>query len=546
LLPSIAARGLPVSAPDRLRAPPQDGGVLAVPGLEQVSALLEANRGRLAGGPPLLGRSWEDLRRQARQQVLTAARNYLQQAGEPVPAANGSSLILAGHQPELFHPGVWVKNFALQGLTRRHGATALNLVVDTDTVKTTTLHVPAVTVPLLPIGESRPNRLAVSFDLSGPETPYEERPVLDEGLFTSLPARARHAWGYVPLLEDFWEEARRQAQRTPLLGERFAAARRTFERRWGCHNLEVPVSLLCRCEPFAWFACQTLVELPRFHALYNRILESYRRRHGLRTRSHPVPDLTATGPWLEAPFWAWTTGQARRQRLLVRRGERALHLRAGEDQWPSLPLPSGGDASATVAAWLDLEDRGFKVRSRALTTTMFARLLVSDLFIHGIGGGKYDELTDELIRSFYSLEPPAFLVLSATLLLPLPHFRATADGCRQLARQYRDLHWKPERYLAQAGDQDGRVRQLIDQKIDWIARPATTRHQRCERFRELRRLTEALRAVLAGQERQVRERQGRCEEELAANQVLRRRDYAFCLYPEAQLRRFCTPFLDMA
>ena len=50
-----------------------------------------------------------------------------------MPDASADSLLLAGHQPELFHPGVWVKNFALNGLARRHGATPLNLVVDNDT-----------------------------------------------------------------------------------------------------------------------------------------------------------------------------------------------------------------------------------------------------------------------------------------------------------------------------------------------------------------------------------------------------------------------------
>ena len=48
-------------------------------------------------------------------------------------------IFLAGHQPELFHPGVWFKNFALGTLARRHGAAAVNLVIDSDTVKSTSL-----------------------------------------------------------------------------------------------------------------------------------------------------------------------------------------------------------------------------------------------------------------------------------------------------------------------------------------------------------------------------------------------------------------------
>src|SRR5579871_531025 len=106
--------------PDRLRAPPDDGAVLAVPGLEAVGRLLPENRRRLASGPALLGRGWEELRRQARREAVQEACDYLEKAGEPVPAAAADALMMAGHQPELFHPGVWVKNFALQGLARQH------------------------------------------------------------------------------------------------------------------------------------------------------------------------------------------------------------------------------------------------------------------------------------------------------------------------------------------------------------------------------------------------------------------------------------------
>ena len=66
---------------------------------------------------------------------------------------------------------------------------------------------------------------------------------------------------------------------------------------------------------------------------------------------------------------------------------------------------------------------------------MYARLFLCDLFIHGIGGGKYDEVTDNIIRRYYGVEPPAYLVLSATLHLPLPHHPARPEDCRRLRRQ---------------------------------------------------------------------------------------------------------------
>src|SRR5438128_2455586 len=95
----------------RLRAPAENGAVLAVPALASVSDLLADNRRRLANPSlQLLGLSLQDLRQQAHQTTLAAARAYLRAAGEPLPDGNADSLVLAGHQPVLFHPGVWIKN----------------------------------------------------------------------------------------------------------------------------------------------------------------------------------------------------------------------------------------------------------------------------------------------------------------------------------------------------------------------------------------------------------------------------------------------------
>jgi hypothetical protein len=150
-------------------------------------------------------------------------------------------------------------------------------------------------VPAPPIEEYQPAATAIPFDRWDAETPYEERCVEDEAMFAGFAEHCQMDWPFRPLLHEFWPEVLRQGQRTRLLGERFAAARRGFERRWGCHNLEVPVSRVCDSESFAWFCGHLISELPRFHELHNRTVHDYRRRHGLRSRNHPVPDLARGG-----------------------------------------------------------------------------------------------------------------------------------------------------------------------------------------------------------------------------------------------------------
>jgi hypothetical protein len=541
-----------VIAARRLRAPPGDRLVLAEPPLNEVGRLLSANRQRLAhASGTLLGRPFADLRRQAWQTAVAAARDYLRQAGEPLPALQNAPLLMAGHQPELFHPGVWVKNFAMNGLARAHGAMPLNLVVDNDASKITALRVPPLHLltetPRHAIG---PNRIVhptlVPFDRWESEVPYEERPVQDEALFADFPDRVAQvlAGGDLhPLLPAFWREVREQAQRTPLLGERFAAARRALERAWGCHNLEVPVSFVCRTEPFAWFVCHLLTHLARFHEVHNTCLREYRRLYGIRSRAHPVPDLAAGNGWLEMPLWAWRPDRPKRGRLLARPGPTAVELRVEDQSWPSLPLAQPGDPASAVAAWLDLERGGFKVRSRALTNTLYARLFLGELFIHGIGGAKYDELTDEIVRRFYGFEPPGFLVLSATLLLPLPRLRSSPAESESLSRLLRDVHCNPQRHL-NGGVADPRAVALADQKREWIGRQPQRGRERRQRYQVLQRLTAELRPYLAEREQRIHAELVRCESQLQLDTVLHRRDYAFCLFPERLLRPFCTQFLN--
>jgi len=513
-----------------LRAPKEHGQVLAVPALDQVGGLLQGNRHLLNSiHLDTVGKSLTELRGLARREVLAASTLYHQEAGAALPIIPSDTWILAGHQPELFHPGVWFKNFTLNRLARTHGAFALNLVVDTDTAKPALLHVPS---------NDRLARLA--YDRSILETPYEARTVQDEPLFADLPSRLEpiaRPWNFEPMLPSFWQEVMRQAKRTPLLGERFAAARRTVECAWGCAQHEVPMSRVCQTEAFAWFACSILGRLLTFHDAYNQILRDYRREHGIRSRHHPVSDLAVEGDWLEAPFWAWRRGTPRRGKLFVKRTRDAWTLRVGGADGPQLP---GANSTQTIDAWRELESQGFIIRSRALTTTMFARLFLADLFIHGIGGGIYDELTDRIIESYYAMPAPAFLVLSATLLLPLPQYPNAAGQARMMTRQLRDLTYKAERYLANT-EHTSEIDQLFRLKQEWIERDGATHQARAERFERIRAVNAQLQPYVHTQYEQVRADLEERHAQMKWHEIATRRDYAFCLYPENMLRTFYQP-----
>lgn len=440
----------------RLRTPANDRELLAVPDFDAIPSLLARNREILDSSTVTIdGVPLPALRRMGRHELL----------GHDHPAP----LVVTGHQPEPFHPGVWVKNFAANGLATRVGGSAVNLVVDNDTVKSAALAVPtwdrwepdAIRITNLPFA---PAPAGQTWETLRPIEPF----LGEIGSFAKW-------FGYEPVGVEAGS-----AMVGDTAAERFDAARRHYEARWTGGNIEIWINLLSRTTAFRHFANHLVRDRERFREVHNTGVREYRRANGLRSRTHPVPEL-AEG---EIPFWH--AGSRGRERATV----------------PFDPV---------------------RIRPRALTLTLFARLVLADLFVHGIGGGKYDAVTDAIIRDYFGIEPPAFQVVSATLRLPLPGFAATDDDVARLRRLVRDLHWNPHRHGA---DGDAEHRRIA------IGPPGK------EQYRTFRALGERLRPQVAERLARAERDLRRAEAEAGANAILRRRDYSWLLYPAEMLREF--------
>jgi hypothetical protein len=298
----------------------------------------------------------------------------------------------------------------------------------------------------------------------------------------------------------------------------------------------VPLSQVCQTEPFLWFASHVLAHLGRFHEVHNGALAQYRKLYRIRSTHHPVPALAEQGEWLEAPFWVWRADRPRRRPLWVRQLHKTMELRsAGEDEpFMVLPLTADREACCAVEALRTLPDKQIRLRTRALTTTLFSRLLLADLFVHGIGGAKYDELGNEIVRRFFGIEPPAYLTLSLTRWLGLPLDPASTEELHQVEHTLRDLRFNPDRHLGPSLDRERLS--WVEAKQRTIAAPVATRRQRVARFRELARLnalvepaTHDLRATLQAQ-------RARLILGLKHNAVATNREFAFVLHSQERLR----------
>jgi len=523
-----------------LRAPGNDGGLLTEPPFGSVPEVMAANRSFLATwNHDFQGRTAIQLRSQVRREALALATAFLRNHGLREPHVPGGAagepagpLVVTGHQPELFHPGVWVKNFAMAGIAAAHRGTALNLIVDNDLPKST-----SVRVPRLEGGLVRTSR--VDFDRWGGEVPFEDLRVQDQELFASFADRVKERMQSAvpdPVLDDFWPRAMRRRSETASPGLRFALARREIEAEWGTSNFEVPLSAVCETEGFYWFVCHLLARLPAYLEIHNAALAEYRLAHGIRSKNHPVSALAVQGQWLEAPFWIWRRENPRRRGLLARLREREIDLRiAGENEiLITLPLGPDREACCAVDRLRELPGQSVRLRTRALTTTLFSRFLLGDLFIHGIGGSKYDELGDEIARRFFGIEPPAFLTVSLTLWLGLSLPTTHADPA-EFEQRLRSLRHNPDRHFREPYADE--LRSLVRQKQELIAAPVSTHRERQNRCLGIRACNEAMQPWVRGLTADLFERRSMARARQQSVRLAKSREFAFVIHSADKLKR---------
>jgi hypothetical protein len=207
----------------------------------------------------------------------------------------------------------------------------------------------------------------------------------------------------------------------------------------------------------------------------------------------------------------------------------------------SLTIPLH-DPSAAIEQLRTWTETGVRLRPRALTMTMYLRLFLADLFIHGIGGGKYDRLTDHLIQSFFQIPAPGFVVATATFRIPVQRHLVDQNDLRELRRMLREHWYHPERYVVRCPENDANVTEWVQKKSQLIVETKQSRNAH-DWHRELAGINEVLRQSLGSQLIQLAAAERQTAEKMRRDQVLASREFPYCAFSEAILR---SPLLDLS
>jgi hypothetical protein len=492
-----------------LEIPATSPAVVATPPMATWLERARASRAALdAVTVPVAGIPLGDLRRMARREAVDLAARYTGELGVVLPPITIDLVLGAGHQPVLVHPGIWIKYLALARLVPADGI-GLNLIVDSDTADTVAAEVP--------LDDGRLRRDRVVLAQGGADEPFETIPAPTaaqwQAFLETIGARLRTIGE--PAIMEGWMRVRGVAppDAAPGVAGAVTAVRRRLE--GPRPYLDLPVSRLAGTRAFRVFAFAILSDARRFADVYNTCLAGYREHYGVRTSAQPFPDLAVGDRRVESPFW----------------------YVAGGRRWPLFVDPAGrrlvaGDQDAGVLPG-DPEDPAFAlapIRPRALTLTAFARLAVTDLFIHGIGGGRYDRATDAIVRTFFGIVPPLYATVTATLFLPFAETGRRDAERGRLLRLLLDLRHNPDRFL----EGDGAHQALVQEKWELIraleGAGSLTRRERRAATQRIREVNQILQVAVAGRIAEAQEALQRLDRHQEDAEVTAYRGYPFLLH----------------
>jgi hypothetical protein len=443
-------------------------------------------------------------------------------------------IIQTGHSPALAHPGVLIKHSLASRIAKKMNGIGINMVVDNDACHDNCLNIPDINGPDSSV--ERIEYLPGLRNLAFEEIRYADSTQLSA--FKERVVKSLHNPDMKKTFENFVNAVIKLSGETLQFSDLFTFARHAFMTRFGISNLEVPVSLISETDSFLNFFLHITANVKYFVEIYNKKLREYRRLKKISSKANPLPNLTEKGFVVEMPFWMWKRDEPRKSLFASVANESRIsilcenriveHFDFGEKNWSANNLEN-------LERLKTLISNDIKIRPKAIANTMYSRMFFSDLFIHGIGGAKYDLVTDEIVREFFGVEPPEYATISATLHMPYEPFDISSEDVNELKHFIKDIDYNPDRYVSDKIMEDAEMRSMVSEKKDLIAKESHNskeKHWTFDRLKQLNSLMkEKIKPLIKEKENEMED----LEKKLRYNSIVTNREYPFCLYPESML-----------
>lgn len=433
-------------------------------------------------------------------------------------------VIATGHQAWFWHPGILTKDLAMAEACDRLGAQPVHLVVDHIATAALSIDVPVRRGDALVVEPLRLGREDLAIGTAS------RPPLSAEGLRDAVERFEREVDGELLADLSVLLDLPEGFDRLGSVADSITAMQLHAVRNWCPGVFVLRTSELARLGAFGTLGSRMLHDARRCVALYNESVA--------RVPQANIAPLLVERDRVELPLWVVEPAGSLGSVFADLADTTPLLTR--EDGTPILPVVTDGVEHLPFAP-------------KALTLTAFLRSAVCDLFIHGTGGGVYEQVTERWWRAWVGgtavstvgardgqdacpagLAPLAVVSADVRLIIDAPV--ATPDELDRAVWFRHHLPHNIDRYLEKVGVADA---PLINEKKVLIA-GADGDHDKQAR-RAARRRLHAINRQLAGHHpgllaeadaAVVAARQG-----LANAAVAARRDWCFSLYPADTLAK---------
>jgi len=515
---------------------------------DKINSLLEENKKIFSQYSfKILNQPFGLMKENSQKDIVKRALSFSKKSDPDIEEKISSApkfIIQTGHQPVFFHPGIWIKNIFLNELLKSpipDRCMGLNIILDNDICKDLSFPLPALSGS----GDLRLEKNHFLSPASTPDLPFEEYPLPSLELikeFTENIINRIKPLENKNILNNFINFSRclenslylcSQNYKEGNLGECLALARRLFENEINPVYLELPFSQICNSNEFLSFFLEIVKNIEEFSEIYNKKLEECRKLFKIRNQANPSPNLIIKENLIESPFWIWRKGDERRKiYILKEKGEIYLY----NDSYDKIFLIEKDSLKSLFSLKALLKEKKLKIRPKALLLTLYNRLFISDLFIHGLGGVKYDLVTDEIIKEFFKVEPPHFLVISCTLYLDFKSSPGSSDfKISATKKKIRDLEFNPERYvneLSLSKKETIHIKELTGKKARLIkkikgALSPTEKHKISDEIKDINNLiVEKIQPLKYKLNKKMEEE----EERIKQSKVIHFREFPYCFF----------------
>jgi hypothetical protein len=319
-------------------------------------------------------------------------------------------VILSGHQPIFFYPGIWAKCLAASELAQSVAGVAYHKITDTALAPEFVHSIPEAD------GKGKVRRREVDF-FSTNQMKNQEKAIP----YTFLPPPAPAALGKILLDFSFFGSASVQSS-TKWFGEKLIQGlkNKTSWNQYHTYTLQlldqisgtqrsiVEGSSLWASEPFINFFGYWLIHMAELNESYNSSLNEYRKTKNITHDIEPMPNLKFENWYSELPFWGTNKGH-HRDTLWAKTDGKVITLKVkGLDVQYDFHLDNLSHELAVSS---------LKIWPKAIPQSLFLRMYLCDFFIHGIGGGVYEEVGNLFFQKTTQIAPPVYGIVSATYLV---------------------------------------------------------------------------------------------------------------------------------